>query len=71
MATLEDTTKTCAFLAALYPRFNLTAATIKAYHVILADVPADALTAAAEKLGGEATFFPAPAEPQAGSSTRP
>jgi hypothetical protein len=62
MADLKEVAQVMAFLAALYPRYQLTEPTIKAYASILADIPADALTAAAEKLGAESTFFPAAAE---------
>ena len=62
MATLEDVTKALAFLSALYPRIRLTKPTIKAYHKVLGDLPADALNAATEQLGADSTFFPAAAE---------
>ena len=62
MATLEDVMKALAFLAAAYPRFTLTKATIKAYHTILEDLPADALMSAAKQLGAHSTFFPAASE---------
>ena len=62
MATLEDVTKVMTFLAALWPRERVTKATIKAYHKVLEDLPADALLSAAEELGGNSTFFPKAAE---------
>lgn len=62
MATIEDVTKVMVFLSALWPREEIGTPTYKAYHRILEDVPADALTAAAEKLGASATFFPKAAE---------
>ena len=62
MASLEEVTKIIAFLSALWPREPVTTATVKAYAVILADVPGEAVTAAAEALGSEATFFPKAAE---------
>ena len=59
MATLEEVTKVMAFLAALWPRESITMPTIKAYAMILKDVPADAVAAAAEAIGSEASpFFP-------------
>lgn len=51
-----------AFLAALYPRFELTKATIQAYTEVLEDIPPDMLRAAAKDLGSRSTFFPAAAE---------
>lgn len=51
-----------AFLAALYPKFTLTKATVTAYTQILEDIPADLLQAAAKDLGSRSTFFPAAAE---------
>ena len=62
MATLEEVTKVLIFCSATWPRFPLSKGTIKAYHKILTDVPGDALTAAAELICGENTFFPAVAE---------
>jgi hypothetical protein len=51
-----------AFLAALYPNFKLTKATLTAYSQILEDIPADLLQAAAKDVGSRSTFFPAAAE---------
>ncbi len=62
MSTLEEVTKSLMFLSAVWPKFPLTGATIKAYHTILGDLPADALAAAAEQLSADSTFFPAAAE---------
>ena len=62
MATLRDTTKVMAYLVSLYPRFQLPAATIKAYHTILKDLPAEAMTSAAEKLAADSKWFPAASE---------
>lgn len=59
MASLEEVNKVMAFLAALWPRDKVTPATIKAYSMILADVPGGAMTAAVESLVSEASpFFP-------------
>lgn len=62
MVDRREIIKILAFLAALYPRFELTEASIDAYSLILADIPADLLEAAAKDLGSRATFFPAAAE---------
>ena len=62
MASLEEVNKVMAFLGALWPREDVTKPTIKAYFRILQDVPGDAVTAAAEALGAEQTFFPKAAE---------
>ena len=62
MATLEETTKVMAYLIALWPREPIEDPTIKAYHTVLKDIPNDALTAAAEKVAADATFFPRAAE---------
>ncbi len=62
MSTLEDVTKSVMFLSAIWPRVPLSAATIKAYHTVLGDLPADALASAAEQLGADSTWFPAAAE---------
>lgn len=62
MSTLEDVTKSLMFLSAIWPKFPLSAATIKAYHTVLEDLPADALSSAAEQLGADSTFFPAASE---------
>ena len=62
MSTLEDVTKSLMFLSAIWPKFPLSAATIKAYHTVLGDLPADAIASAAEQLSADATFFPAASE---------
>lgn len=58
----QEIFKTLAFLAALYPKFELEKQTVQAYTEILADIPAETLRAAAKELGSSATFFPAAAE---------
>ena len=50
------------FLASLYPYYQLGDATIKAYYLILRDLPVDALNAAVLDLGSRSTFFPAAAD---------
>ena len=62
MATLEQTTRVMMYLSALWPREPVTEPTIKAYHTILKDLDGEALTAAAEKVAADATFFPKAAE---------
>jgi hypothetical protein len=62
MSNQQAIIEALAFLGALYPRFELTEPTIKAYTQILADVPPDLLHAAAKELGSRNTFFPAAAE---------
>lgn len=54
--------KALTFLAALYPKFTLTEATIKAYNVILGDLPADLVEKAAMDLGARSTWFPSAAD---------
>jgi hypothetical protein len=54
--------KVLAFLGALYPKFELTQPTIKAYLTILRDIPLELLEKAALDLGSRATFFPSAAE---------
>ena len=51
-----------AFLAALYPQFKLTRATIHAYEEVLGDIPPELLKAAARHVGSRSAFFPAAAE---------
>lgn len=58
----EEVVRVLAFLASLYPRFELTKPTIRAYVQILEDIPAETLRAAAKELGSTSTFFPAAAE---------
>lgn len=62
MAQLAKVVKILGGLAALYPRYELTEATIAAYHRVLEDVPGDVLDRAALHLGSTNTFFPAAAE---------
>src|SRR3989304_2107902 len=47
-----------ALLAASFPKFELTKDTIKAYSMLLADIPEDMLKAAALKCARKCTFFP-------------
>lgn len=58
----QKVTKVLSFLAALYPKFELTRPTIRAYTTILGDLSEEALEAAAKDLGSRSTFFPAAAE---------
>jgi len=62
MASLTEVAKVMGVLAALYPRYTRTKATITAYHVVLGDIPADLLDRAALHVGSQNTFFPAAAE---------
>jgi len=63
MATLQEVTKILSFLASLYPRYGLTPETIRAYHVILHDLPPDLLHRAALQMGArDNPFFPAAGE---------
>jgi hypothetical protein len=55
-------TRALSFLAALYPNFKLTSATIKAYTKILGDLDGALLEAAAADAGSRSTFFPSAAE---------
>ena len=62
MANLTEVARALGVLAALYPRYTLSKATVTAYHAILGDIPADLLDRAALHAGSQKTFFPAAAE---------
>lgn len=51
-----------AALAALYPRFEMTATTIEAYFAVLSDLPLSAIQAAALEIGTTSKWFPAASE---------
>jgi hypothetical protein len=54
--------KALGFLSMLYPRFELSQATLAAYVKVLGDLPAELIQAAAQDIGSRSTFFPAAAE---------
>lgn len=58
----DDFAAIMAALAALYPRFELQAQTIRAYHAVLDDIPRDILRAAALDLGATSKWFPTASE---------
>ena len=58
----RDIIKALAFLALLYPRFQLSDETIAAYVRVLHDLPADLIEQAALDIGSRNTWFPAAAE---------
>ena len=62
MANLREVTDILLFLAALYPRYELPASTIRAYATIFEDIPTDLLRQAAIHVGSRNTFFPSAAE---------
>jgi len=62
MATVEEVTKAMAYLSALYPRYRLHKATVKAYYSVLSDLPGEAIVSAAEQLGADSEWFPAAAK---------
>lgn len=54
--------KVMAFLGASFPKFNLTQETIKAYDILLCDVPVDQVKKQAVKHARESRWFPSAAE---------
>ena len=58
----QNTIKVLGYLAALYPRFDLTNATIDAYHDMLRDIEPVLLQAAVQQVGAESKWFPAVSE---------
>jgi hypothetical protein len=62
MATYLEVTQVLGVAAACYPGFKLEKRTIDAYAELLADLPADVLTAAAKQAMAESRFFPTIAE---------
>jgi hypothetical protein len=54
--------KVLGYLAALYPRFELTDATITVYRDMLQDIEPELLHAAVKKIGGSSKWFPTVAE---------
>lgn len=58
MATNKEIGEIVAMLGAAYPRFKASAQTVKTYSLMLKDIPAEALQAAALKCASECTFFP-------------
>ncbi len=58
MATKKELLEILAFLAAAFPRFELTEATITVYINLLEDLPADELRAAAKQCATGDDFFP-------------
>lgn len=62
MATEKDITKIMGVMAHAYPRYELSADSIKLYGKMLADIPADILEASAKQIMAESKFFPSVAE---------
>jgi hypothetical protein len=62
MASLKDVGKVLAYLAALYPRYELKVETVRAYHTIVADIEPGLLHAAAIQVASTSKWFPAASE---------
>ena len=62
MATQTEVSATLAFLAAAYPRYEMTKDTVKVYAMGLDDVPADALEIGARQLSKASKWFPSLSE---------
>lgn len=62
MATQAEITRIMGIMAHAYPRYELTADSVKLYAGLLADLPVDILEAAARQIMVERTFFPSIAE---------
>lgn len=62
MATMNQVTAVLRFLAATYPRYQMTEGTIAAYSMGLDDIPADALEMGARQLSRSSKWFPALSE---------
>jgi hypothetical protein len=60
--TRKVTNKCLAYLSALFPKFPLNAATIKAYDKALRDIPDDILLQAVEAVAVKCKFFPTVSE---------
>lgn len=58
MATESEIGSTLAFLAATYPRYQLTKDTVRAYAMGLDDIPAAALEVGARELAKSSKWFP-------------
>ncbi len=58
MATLEEVNKIMGVMAAAYPNFGTTPATIKIYAQLLSDIPMDILEKAARQAMATSEFFP-------------
>ncbi|MBU1480032.1 MAG: hypothetical protein KJ694_22145 [Gammaproteobacteria bacterium] len=62
MSEFEQFSKMIGGLAIAYPKFELTAPTIKAYWRILRDIPIDVLDSAMLQIASESKWFPTAAE---------
>lgn len=62
MATIEDVIKIMGVMAHAFPRYELSADSIKMYARYFQDIPKDILEAAANQIVAESTFFPSVAE---------
>ena len=62
MATEKEITKIMGVMAHAYPRYELSADSLKLYGKMLADIPSDILEAAAQQIMAENKFFPSIAE---------
>ena len=62
MSTAKEVTKIMGVMAHAYPRYELSADSVKLYAQLLADIPADVLEASAKQLMVEMKFFPSIAE---------
>jgi len=62
VTTLKELSAILGGLSALYPRYELTEVTIKAYYRVLGDIGRELLDAAALTCGSTGTFFPSASE---------
>jgi len=62
MANKQSVTQIIGVMAHAYPRFELSANTMKLYGEMLADIPVDVLEAAARQIMVQSKFFPSIAE---------
>lgn len=62
MATINQVTTVMGVMAHAYPRYELSADSIKLYAKLLADIPGEILEASAHQLMAESKFFPSVAE---------
>lgn len=62
MATEKEITKIMGVMAHAYPRYELSADSVKLYAKLLTDIPAEILEASAKQIMAENKFFPSVAE---------
>jgi len=62
MASVDRIAKTMGVMAHAYPRYELSADSVKLYAKLLADIPEEILEASAHQIMAESKFFPSVAE---------